>query len=194
MLLGSAGETVPRPPAGASMFGEPLTALRVAGHDALVATTESAPLLTEDALRLEFSTPRHLNSGELAESLRWVRSLWMDPPKPYGALLNAQEAAASGDGKRLGAELERALLEAPEHVFARRYAGETYLSAAGQIGSTGFLREAKELLEDDPRLIGVEADLHAENGRNAQAAALYEQLLKLQPDNKYVRRRLARVR
>ncbi len=194
VLLGSAGESVPRPPAGATMFGEELSALRVAGHDALVATTADAPLLLEDALRLEYSTPRHLDSSELAESLRWVRSLWSDPPTPYDALLSAQEAAATGDGARLGDELARALREAPQHVFTRRYAGETYLSAAGQFGSEGFLRKAKELLGDDPRLIGVEADLRAEQGRRAEAAALYERLLKLQPDNKYAQRRLSRVR
>jgi spermidine synthase len=193
VLLGSAEGEVPRPPPDARMFGEPLAALRVAGHDALVATSEGAAVLLEDELKLEFSTPRHLASAELGTSLRWVRSLWKDPPAPYDALLRAQAAAADGDGATMSEQLERAVKEAPQHVFARRYAGETYLQAAAQYGSAGFLKGAKRLLGDDPRLIGVEADIFANQGRNAEAAALYRQLLETQPDNAYLKRRLARV-
>ncbi|MEM7037646.1 MAG: tetratricopeptide repeat protein, partial [Bacteroidota bacterium] len=57
----------------------------------------------------------------------------------------------------------------------------------------GFLRAAKRYLKDDPRLLGVEADVLAAQGKRDEAAALYRKLLKSQPDNKYVRRRLARV-
>jgi len=188
VLLGSLQDVPPRPPTGARMFNEELLALRVAG-----ASAKDAPILTEDALRLEFSTPRHLASPELGESLRWVRAMWKNPPPPYDALLLAQIAAAEGDGATMGKQLLRAVSEAPQHVFARRYAGETYLSAAGQYGSDAFLKKAAELLPDDPRLIGVEADLRAAQKRYPLAAALYRKLLEVQPDNDYLRRRLARV-
>jgi len=189
VLLGSQESRVPRPPVGARMFGEELGALRVGP----AVNLQDAAALTEDALHLEFSTPKHLASPELGTSLRWVRAMWNDPPVPYDALLLAQIAAAEGDGATMGEQLERALAEAPRHVFARRYAGEIYLSAAGQYGSEAFLKKAAQLLPDDPRLIGVEADLRAAQGRNAEAAKLYRRLLELQPDNKYVRRRLKRV-
>ena len=89
--------------------------------------------------------------------------------------------------------LERALREAPQHVFARRFAGETYLQAAAQLDSEGFLRQAERLLENDPRIDGERADLYARTGRPDEAAAIYRKLLEKEPDNRYIQRRLARV-
>lgn len=194
VLLGSLGSPPPRPPAMARMRGERLLDLRVAGAERFWDWVVSAPRLTEDALRLEFSTPRHLASPELGQLIAWVRELWSAPPAPYDALLEAQQAAAEGDGATMGEALTRALKEAPQHEFARRYAGEIYLSAAGQYNNDGFLKQASRLLPGDPRILGVEADIRAAQGRNALAAELYRKVIELQPDNEYARRRLARVK
>ena len=56
-----------------------------------------------------------------------------------------------------------------------------------------FLENARALLPDDPRLIGTEADLRAAQGKHAEAATLYRQLLEKQPGNRYLQRRLKRV-
>ena len=194
VLLGSLDKPPPRPPENARMRGERLVNLRVAGAERFWDWVADAPVLTEDALLLEFSTPRHLASPELGKLLEWVEELWSTPPPPYGALLEAQQAAANGDGATMGDALDRALKEVPQHQFARRYAGEIYLSAAGQYNSDAFLKQAARLLREDPRLLGVEADLRAAQGRNALAAELYRMVLERQPDNEYVRRRLARVK
>jgi len=193
VLVGVLDREVPTPRPSATIFGEDLTLLRVAGHDALRAATEGAEILTDDALRLEYSAPRHLASPELDSILAWVKRLWRKPPVPYDALLDAQIAAARGDGAAMSDALDRALSAAPAHAFARRFAGETYLQAAAQQDSEGFLRSARRLLEGDPRLLGVEADLRARQGRAKEAAALYRRLLELQPSNRYLARRLARV-
>jgi spermidine synthase len=190
VLVGNAVE----PRRTATVFGEDLTVLTVCGHEALRGMTADAEVLTDDSLRLEFSAPRHLASPELAHILDWVQRLWGDPPEPYGAILSAQIAAARGDGEAMGNELERALKQAPQHAFAKRFAGETYLQAAAQYDSEGFLKRAATLLgPNDLRVAGVRADLYARTGREQAAAQIYRTLLTLEPDNTYIRRRLARV-
>jgi len=193
VLLGAAQGPLPEPAPAATVFGEDLTALRVAGHAALRAATEDAEVLVDDSLRLEFSTPRHLASPELERVLFWVTELWRQPPDPYRALLDAQIAAARGDGGAMGDALERALRQAPGHAFARRFAGETYLSAAAQYRNVAYWKRAAALLMDDPRVLGVRADIHARAGERERAADLYRSLLRLMPENEYVERRLARV-
>ncbi len=175
------------------VLGEAVSRLRVAGHDATVRASANAALLTEDRLILEYSAPHHLESQELGSILRWVQTLWASPATPYGAILEAQIAQCDQDGAKVSAAIERALQQAPQHQFARRFAGEVYLQAAGSVQSEGFLKAARRYLGDDPRLLGVEADLRAKQGRRAEAAALYRRLLATQPDNVYVKRRLAHV-
>ena len=186
-----------REPAAAArdgvVMGESVRNLLVAGHDAVVAAAKGAPILTEDALRLEFSAPGHLDSTELPEILRWVAAMWKQPPVPYGALLDAQIAEYAGEGEALSAALARITKEAPEHEFGRRFVGERYLHYAGASNRESFLRAARRLLRDDPRLMGVEADLLAAQGKRAEAEKLYRKLLERQPGNRYVERRLARV-
>ncbi|MEM8884778.1 MAG: fused MFS/spermidine synthase [Planctomycetota bacterium] len=194
VLVGVAQGSVPVPARTATIFGEDLTFLRVAGHEAIRKATAGATILTDDTLRLEFETPRHLASPELPQILRWVVQLWRAaPPAPYDSILRAQIASAEGDGESMGDALEQSLRDAPNHQFARRFAGETYLAAAAQYNSEGFLKRARQLLAGDPRLLGVEADIRAAQGQAEEAARLYRELLKSQPDNEYLKRRLARV-
>jgi hypothetical protein len=194
VLVGTIGGAPPTPRKTATVFGEDLTLLRVADHDGLLRALTGAGMLTDDALQLEFSAPRHLASPELAQILGWVRELWGQPSEPYGAILGAQIAAANGDGAAMGEELQRALEQSPKHVFARRFAGETYLAAAAQFDSEPFLKQASLLLPpDDLRVAGVRADLYARLGRKQAAAQIYRSLLVIEPGNRYIQRRLDRV-
>jgi hypothetical protein len=208
VLVGVAEGDVPEPraltgavrDALAALGAEDLAALRVAGHARLVAQAGDGPLLTDDALRLEFSTPQSMDNARLRECLRWVYDLWGEPPKPYGALLRAQELGAGVDPRRMWTELIRARKEAPDNRFMHRMIGETYLWEAD-----GALREgsidmaarrlelAKPFLRGDPRIDGCEADLAAARGDRADAARRYRALLERYPDSTYLRRRLARV-
>lgn len=166
-----------------------LDALRVAGHETLVRAAGEGPLLTDDSLRLEFSTPSQLDNRDLPRCLEWVLSLWPAPPPPFGALLRAQVAWARGDGAAWSREIDAAAREAPENAFRKRYTADMYLLAGGR----KFLEAARRLRPEDPRLLGVEADLLAREGDRAGAAALYRRILAGDPENAFVRRRLARV-
>ncbi|MFQ5843750.1 MAG: tetratricopeptide repeat protein, partial [Planctomycetota bacterium] len=178
-----------------------LALLRVAAHAALVAAAGAGPLLDDDGLRLEFSAPRHLEQPQLARSFAWIRKLWGRPPKPYDAMLRAQEAIAGGAARAAGRGLGRARAQAPENGFVRRYTGELDLvdaEAAIRYGNlesaAASLERARRLLPGDPRLVGTEADLRAAQGDREEAARLYEQLLERRPDSVYLQRRLRRVR
>lgn len=191
----------PRALSGAAMDAlraigaEDLAGLRVAGHEALLAAAGAGPLLTEDGLRLEFSTPRQMGNPEMADCLDFVERLWGTPATPYGALLRAQAAWARGDGRAWMREVERAEREAPGNGFVRLYVADMALQIAAETGPDAerWLRRAKALLPGDPRCTGVEADLRASRGDRSGAAALYRALLERQPDSAYLRRRLARV-
>ena len=159
-----------------------------------------ASVLVDDSLRLEFSTPRQVTNPEFADCIAWVRHLWGQPPPPYASILAAQEAWARGDGDAWNAHAEVALKEAAPNRFAQRYVGESYLqivpsavAAREYARALRYLDRARALLPDDPRLTGIEADVRAAMGEREEAARLYRVLLRNQPDNAYLKRRLARV-
>jgi spermidine synthase len=192
------------PPAAAaalhSLGASDLASLRVARHADLAAATRDAPVLFDDALRLEFSAPRQIRNPELADCLAFVRTLWKAPPLPYASLLAAQEAWARGDGAAWTRHAEAAIREGGGNPFARRYVGEALLQSVPSLAARREyaaalrrLARAGELLGDDPRVTGTEADVRAAQGDREGAARLYRALLERQPDNVYLRRRLARV-
>lgn len=155
-------------------------------------------MLTDDALRLEFSAPRQVESPELARCFSWIKALWGVPPPPYGILLDSMQAWARRDARLHRELLHKALETAPGHAFTRRYAGESYLVWAGQYARRGRVEDARtalqwarHLLGEDPRLIGVEAEIHEAAGEGEQAVALYRRLLERMPDSRYLRRRIA---
>jgi len=208
ILVGSESRVPPRPRAAPqkalpqleALGAVDLASLRVADHDALRRAAGEGPWLADDALTLEFTTPRHVTSPEFADCLAWVRKLWGKPPPPYDSLLAAQEAWARGATDAWTAAADEALRVAPGNGFARRYVGEIYLRAVPSrvpsrdfAGARKFLEGARKLLGDDPRLAGTEADLAAAEGDRARAAGLYRALLEKQPGNAYLKRRLARV-
>ena len=208
VLVGVTGGDVPPPRAleGAAlealraMGAEDLDRLRVADHLLLEDRVGEGRLLTDDSLRLEFSAPRQFMNQDAARNYAWTRALWIKPPRLYNAMLHVQEARAAGDVEALARWLKIAHAADPRDPFRRRYAGELELIEAEQLIRYGktelagrFLANARALLPDDPRLIGTEADLRAAEGKHADAAALYRQLLELQPGNRYLLRRLKRV-
>jgi len=175
-----------------------LAALKVAAGAVLRTAAGDGPLLTDDALRLEFSTPRHLDNHALADCLVWIRDLWDEPPAPYGALLAAREAEASEEYGKMRLMMARAHEEAPDHAYVRRFAGENHLQWADYWIRYGELREAvHHLLEAerrlgrDPRLQGIRAELRVAQGRDADAAEIFRALLARYPDSAYLRRRIA---
>jgi spermidine synthase len=202
VLVGVVGDEVPDPRPAASgrldgVLEADLTVLRVADHDRLVEAVGEGPLLTDDALRLEFSVPYHLASPELAESFAWIEALWETPPAPYDRLIRAQWNRALGNRNAMQDHLELALKAAPGNGFVRRYAGETYLLSADTLIRSGrgddaavWLRAAAKLLPDDPRIAGAEADLAALRGETAKALAIYRDLLDETPDSAYIRRKI----
>lgn len=209
VLIGTVGGDPPpaRVPGGQagealSMLSVPdLGVLFVAGHDAVLEAVADATVLEDDALGLEFSTPRHVESPEMGACLRWVRDLWGVPPEPYGALLDAQEAQVAGDEVGLGDVLVRSLARSPGNGFVRRFAGEIYLQSvdtaarAGNVESAKcFLAWARRYLGSDPRLIGAEADLWMAVGEKERAAVLLQQLLDRYPDSLYLQRRIRFLR
>jgi spermidine synthase len=174
-----------------------LKRLFVAGHERLVEAAGEGPLLTDDSLRLEFSTPRMVRSPESEACMRWIRETWGEPPPPYGSILAAMEAWGRGDGGFVTLMLSKAEEQAPENAFVRRLLGETWLSAADSYLWSGEYRKAeleiqtaKRYLGDDPRLQGLQADLHAARGEKAAAEAIYRNLLEKDPDSAYLRRRV----
>ncbi len=205
ILVGGAGAEpgLPRAVDAALLLGAGetnLARMKVAGDEALRAAVGEGPLLGDDALRLEYATPRQVGNPELGDCLHWVGTVWGVPPPPYDALLEAQEAWARGDGTEWSALVARALAQQPDHAALRRYVGESDLQIVTSMGGAGlfdrahrYLERARGFLPGDPRILGVEADLRAAAGDLAAAAALYERLLADQPDNAYVQRRLRRV-
>jgi hypothetical protein len=175
-----------------------LAVLEVAAGAALRAAAGDGPLLTDDALRLEFSTPRHLDNHALPDCLAWIRDLWGEPPAPYSALLAAREAEASEEYGKMRLMMARAREEAPKNAYVRRFAGENHLLWADYWIRRGELREgiyhlleAERDLGRDPRIEGIRAELRVAQGRNADAAEIFSGLLARYPDSAYLRRRIA---
>lgn len=206
ILVGMAKGPFPKPralpffPATALRLlgAEPLSDLLVADHARLVAAAGPGPLLTDDSLRLEYSVPRYMDNHALAECFEWVRDLWEDPPDPYRQVLAAQIAQARDDYEFALLQLFNAAKAAPDHPFVTRYRGELSLFLAdsdvryGELKSAEYnLTRARLRLPNDPRIVGVEAELRIAQGKPKQAAALFEALLKRNPDSAYLKRRLA---
>jgi spermidine synthase len=175
-----------------------LAVLEVAAGAALRSAAGDGPLLTDDALRLEFSTPRHLDNHALADCLAWIRDLWDEPPAPYSALLAAREAEANAEYGKMRLMMARAREEAPDHAYVRRFVGENHLLWADYWIRYGELREgiyhlleAERGLSRDPRIEGVRAELRVAQGRDADAAEIFRGLLARYPDSAYLRRRIA---
>jgi len=175
-----------------------LAALEVAKGAALRSAAGDGPLLTDDALRLEFSTPRHTDNHALADCLVWIGDLWDEPPAPYGALLAAREAEAGAEYDKMRRMMEQARAEAPDHAYVRRFMGENHLRWADHLIRYGelkdgivHLREAERDLGGDPRIRGIRAELRVAQGRDADAIGIFRDLLLDYPDSAYLRRRLA---
>ena len=84
-----------------------------------------------------------------------------------------------------------------DHPHAKRFVGEFWLMAADADLREGHLEDAERslrrsaaLLGDDSRLIGTEADLEEARGNAGEAARLLQQLLALDPESEYLKRRL----
>ena len=172
---------------------EPLGDLLVARHPALRRVGGS--VLTDDLLKLEFSTPREVADPGLAENLAWIRALWKNPPQPFGLVLRARIAAAKGDWDSWEERMRRARAVAPNHAYLRMLSGEDYLQWANAMILAGNLEGAKKALvhagkylSDDPRIKGARAELLERRGEPGQARRLYEELLVLTPDSAYLTR------
>jgi len=177
-----------------------LSVLEVARGDRLRAAAGEGPLLTDDALRLEFATPRYLDNSALEACLAWIGELWEDPPAPYGKLHAAREARAREDYGFMRLMLAEARKQAPRNAFVRRYVGELHLLAAEHFVRTRDfgaalpeIVDAGRLLGDDPRLIGIRADLFAARGEAEKAAAGYRELMERYGESAYLRRKLDAV-
>jgi spermidine synthase len=175
-----------------------LAVLEVAAGTALRAAAGDGPVLTDDALRLEFSTPKHLDNHALGDALAWIRELWDEPPAPYSALLAAREAEANEEYEKVRLMIARAREEAPGNAYVRRFAGEHHLLWADHLVRYGELREgiyhllqAERDLGEDPRVMGVRAELRVAQRRDADAAGIFRALLARYPDSAYLRRRIA---
>jgi hypothetical protein len=160
-------------------------------------TTVAGTLLTDDSLRLEFSTPRHVESPELAQCLAWTLSLWRKPPAPFEAMLLAQIAWARGDLKLMDALMGDARRQAPGDGFVDRFTGETWLMRAGDYTRFGHYKAAKNalawaerFLPKDPRVKGARAELLDAQGDREGAKKLFSELLEQWPDSAFLRRKL----
>ncbi len=172
-----------------------LTLLRVAQRPALWAASQDGTVLDDDALRLEFSTPRYVLNQELSKVFRWAHNLWERKQPPFATILRAQIARYEGrwaDSDRITA---MALRKHPRSRFVARYAGEAaLLDAETSARETDFeaahayLATARKLLGDDHRLLGVSAIVEEAAGNNEKAKAHVEELLKRWPKSKYLRR------
>jgi hypothetical protein len=218
VAVGGQEVLLPRTPSGEAfeqlrrLSAEDLPRLEVARRDRIVAAVGDGPILTDDALRLEYSTPRQVDDHEAADCLLWVHDLWGSPPPPYGSLLLAVAAKKSGDGDAMWAHLDAALKEAPASAHVRRTMGEICLVCAGDAVREGrledgnrYFRVARGYLAGDTRLVGLEADLRAaqaeaagseEAAKELLAAAreLYERLLERDPGSSYLKRKIAALR
>jgi hypothetical protein len=177
---------------------EDLSKLEIARRDRILAAVGEGPILTDDALRLEYSTPRRTDNSAKNDCLRWVLKLWGTPPPPYGSMLLAQAAATYDE---MWKHLMQARKEAPESAYVRRAVGEEYFLAAddaireGRIDSAlKSFRAARGYVPSDPRLLGLEAELRVAQGNNEAAVELFERLLKLDPESAYLKRRIAALR
>ncbi len=170
-----------------------VSTLHVAARAELLLAAGNGPLLTDDALRLEFDTPKYVNNREFPACVRWIERLWKNPPKPYGAMLKALQVS----GRARLRKIKQARYLAPNHRYPIRAVGELYLDWAGGDTRAGefkaaeqALRVAKQNLRGDPRLIGVEADLRERQGRKEEAKKLFQKLQLRAPDSRYLARRL----
>jgi len=201
ILIGATGSEppAPRPTDLYSLRrigAEPLRDLLVAKHAAL--RRVGGTVLTDDMLKLEFSTPHEVTNPSLAENLTWIRALWGQPPQPYGLVLDARIAAAKGDWDTWEKQMRRARGSAPNHGYVAMLTGEDYLGWANALilanklkGAEKALRHAEQYLPGDPRVKGTRAELHERRGETDQAKTLYRQLLELTPDSVYLKRKIA---
>jgi hypothetical protein len=183
-----------------ALGAEDLARLEVARRGKILAAVGPGPLLTEDALRLEYSTPHHVDDHELERCFLSVRELWGEPPAPHGTMLLMRAAWARGDPASWEL-LAQARKEAPGDAFVRRTTGEAYLLAADVSIRDGDLaaavkqfEAARGYLAGDPRLAGLEADLREAQGNREEAAQLLEKLLARDPESAYLKRRIAALR
>lgn len=194
----------PRAPEGEALKqlkalgAEDLSKLEIARRERIVAAVGEGPILTDDALRLEYSTPRQVDNHAKSDCVRWVRDLWGTPPPPYGSMLLSE---AARDYDEMSRYLAQARKEAPENLYVRRAVGEEYLLAAddaireGRIErAVGYFRTARGYLPGDVRLIGLDAELCLAQGNPEAAAERYEKLLALDPESAYLKRRIAAMR
>jgi spermidine synthase len=183
-----------------ALGAEDLAQLEVARRDRILAAVGQGPLLTEDALRLEYATPHQVEDPEREQCFLWVRDLWGEPPPPHGTMLLMRAAWARG-GPELWDLLTQARKEARGDAHVRRVTGEMYLLAADASIRDGDLKRAIRLFQSargyipgDVRLLGLEADLREAQGNREAAAELLEQLLARDPGSRYLKRRIAALR
>jgi spermidine synthase len=205
VLVGVATGEVPDPRPFAADRVEPvlepdLSSLRIAGHDRLAAAAGDGPVLTDDALRLEFSTPRHLESPEVRRIYEWIRAMWRDPPPPYDDLLAAEILWRGGHGMEAQELFEAALRSRPAHAYAKRYVGEVYRQRAEYFSRTDepgqaryYMQRARRLLGSDARLDLTLAEDRIRRGDHRTARKILLRLLRATPDSKPLRRLLARL-
>jgi spermidine synthase len=179
---------------------EDLAVLEMARGARLRSAAGEGPLLTDDALRLEFSTPRYIDNHAIADCLAWVGELWDEPPAPYSALLAAREADVNNDYGKMLWMMARASKEVPDHAYVRRFIGEHHLLAAEALIRLGKLQKgiyhlakAERHLGPDLRVVGIRAELRVAQGRDADAAEIFRALLARHPDSAYLRRRIAQL-
>jgi len=161
---------------------------------------EGGEILTDDALRLEFSAPKQLDNPEMAAVLDWMLAAWPNPPAPFGDLVLAIRAQDVGDATALGEHLDAAQRAAPQNGFVRRYSGETYLQYVDTLrrdgnfaGALGFLSHARKRLGDDPRLLGALADVLEAKGDRDGALQALRKLRDRVFDSAYLDRRIAKL-
>jgi tetratricopeptide (TPR) repeat protein len=178
-----------------ALGAEDLSKLEVARRQRIVEAVGEGPLLTDDALRLEYSTPRHVDNSDLEACLLWVQRLWGTPPLPFGEMLLAQAATTSDE---MWQHLAEARKQAPQSEYVRRALGEKYLLVADVAIREGRLKDAVEdfarargYIRGDPRLVGLEAELRAAQGNVEAARELFGKLLALDPESAYLKRRIA---
>jgi spermidine synthase len=203
-LVAVGGDSIgrPRPATGqaleqlVALGAEDLSQLEVARRERIVAAVGDGPVLTDDALRLEYRTPRQVDYHEQEACLLWVKELWGEPPPPYGSILLARAAFARGDGT-MWDHLAQARREAPKSNHVRRASGEAHLLAGAQSVRDGdtrtaleHFRRARGYMPGDTRLLGLEADLREAQGNREVAKELLAKLLELDPGSAYLRRRI----
>jgi len=181
-----------------ALGAEDLSKLEIARQDRILAKVGEGPVLTDDALRLEYSTPRQVDNHEKGDCVRWVIDLWGAPPPPYGSMLRA-EAAATYD--EMWQHLVQARKEAPESAYVRRAVGEEYFLAADEAVREGRIesalksfRAARGYVPGDPRLLGLDAELCLAQGNVEEARKRFETLLAQDPGSAYLKRRIAALR